>query len=678
MMEEGPIKFASGGDDIKIWDLSSSTPQQLFSPHAGPISSLCWSQNNQLLASASSVGDKIVLSYGKSLSTNIIELAVGEKQTCLSMNSTSRYLVCGGKNKLVSIWDLKNKKLKRTYKEHRDSVSCVLFNWNDSYLASGSASGEILLHNVVSGQPGSPMVASNGQTIRDVGYSFFKKSLLAAASDDGSLTLWDTNTSKLVTSFSDAHNAPTTALSFSPLNNLLLASSGLDKRVVCYDVNGRSVIKTMTVESPLTSLSFMQDGATLAAGSTRGKIYVFDLRMGSAPLKTLNAHKSSVQAIRFQYANGAPKVNGPVSKSRTAGSHKKSSSSTSSIPMHEPSEPTSSIPDNVKASKESLNERTNGDPSPRYEQMDNMDIISPIREGGDSTTARTSVRNGPNSVTDDRPETMGKAETQQRRNSLPGAGIFSPLSSENDNPSIDSSVRRNPVGSVALESSPFGPIRRAFPNNLDGLDNGTTTATSNSVRFRSPLHSPVDLPSPRRTSFPTTVMDTRRIPASLNIRPVRLDSDTRMEGEEEEEAASPVTTPTIHRPVFSPEEPPKTSFPRSFPSPAPPPHTSSEAETRMNEGAVGGGTEAAGSSLQNTPFQTFQVDFIKNLIEESLDQFRVAIHRDVTNLQLEMLRQFQIQQTEIQALLQRYSVNEGLLSEIETLREENKRLKNKY
>ena len=64
----------------------------------------------------------------------------------------------------------------------------------------------------------------------------------------------------------------------------------------------------MTVESPLTSLSFMQDGATLAAGSTRGKIYVFDLRMGSAPLKTLNAHKSSVQAIRFQYANGAPKV----------------------------------------------------------------------------------------------------------------------------------------------------------------------------------------------------------------------------------------------------------------------------------------------------------------------------------------------------------------------------------
>ncbi|XP_041457749.1 protein NEDD1-like [Lytechinus variegatus] len=668
-MEEGPVRFASGGDDIKIWDLSSSAPQQQFSPHAGPISSLCWSHNNQLLASASSVGDKIVLSYGKSLSANVIELAVGDKQTCLSINSTSRYMVCGGKNKLISIWDVKNKKLKRTYKEHRDSVSCVIFNWNDSYLASGSASGEILLHNVVSGQPGSPMLVSNGQTVRDVGYSYFKKSLLAAASDDGSLTLWDTNTSKLVTSFSDAHNAPATALSFSPLNNLLLASSGLDKRVVCYDVNGRSVIKTMAVESPLTSLSFMQDGATLAAGSTRGKIYVFDLRKGSSPLNTLNAHKSSVQAIKFQKPNGAPKINGPVSKSRTASSHKKtSSSSSSSIQMNEANEPTSLIPDNVKASKESLNERTNGDPSPRYEQMDNMDIISPIREGGDSTTVRTSVRNG--SITDDRPETMGKAETQQRNNSLPGAGIFSPLSSELDNPNIDSSLRRNPIGSVAIESSPFGQIRRAFPNNLDGVDNGTTT--SNSVRFRSPLHSPVDVPSPRRTSFPNTVMDMRHIPASLNIHPVRVESDVRMEGDER--LASPVTTPTIHKPVFSPEEPPKSSFSRRHPSPSPP-LTSGDVESRLNEGVTG---EVMGSSVQNTPFQTFQVDFIKNLIEESLDQFRVAIHRDVTNLQLEMLRQFQIQQTEIQALLQRYSVNEGLLSEIETLREENKRLKNKY
>ncbi len=63
----------------------------------------------------------------------------------------------------------------------------------------------------------------------------------------------------------------------------------------------------MSVESPLTSIAFMHDGATLAAGSTRGKVYIFDLRMGSTPLTTLNAHKTSVQCVAFQHGS-LPKV----------------------------------------------------------------------------------------------------------------------------------------------------------------------------------------------------------------------------------------------------------------------------------------------------------------------------------------------------------------------------------
>ena len=40
-------------------------------------------------------------------------------------------------------------------------------------------------------------------------------------------------------------------------------------------------VRTMTAESPLTSIDLMNDGATLAVGSTRGKIYIYDLRQGT-------------------------------------------------------------------------------------------------------------------------------------------------------------------------------------------------------------------------------------------------------------------------------------------------------------------------------------------------------------------------------------------------------------
>jgi WD40 repeat protein len=57
----------------------------------------------------------------------------------------------------------------------------------------------------------------------------------------------------------------------------------------------------MIAENPLTSIDVMADGATVAVGSTRGIIYIYDLRHGNAPMKIINAHKSSVQCLKFQH-----------------------------------------------------------------------------------------------------------------------------------------------------------------------------------------------------------------------------------------------------------------------------------------------------------------------------------------------------------------------------------------
>lgn len=44
------LRFASSGDDVKIWDASSMTLVDKFNPHTSPrgISSLCWSSNSIL------------------------------------------------------------------------------------------------------------------------------------------------------------------------------------------------------------------------------------------------------------------------------------------------------------------------------------------------------------------------------------------------------------------------------------------------------------------------------------------------------------------------------------------------------------------------------------------------------------------------------------------------------
>lgn len=103
------LRFASSGDDIRIWDASSMTLVDKFNPHTSPhgISSICWSSNDNFLVTATYSGDKMVVSSCKGKSVPLLELAEGQKQTCI--DSTSMYLASGGLNNTVTIGDLKSK-----------------------------------------------------------------------------------------------------------------------------------------------------------------------------------------------------------------------------------------------------------------------------------------------------------------------------------------------------------------------------------------------------------------------------------------------------------------------------------------------------------------------------------------------------------------------------------------
>ncbi|ELU15027.1 hypothetical protein CAPTEDRAFT_42942, partial [Capitella teleta] len=297
------LKLASAGDDLKIWDVNGYSLVKQYNPHASSVSCVAWSHDNNILCSASSAGDKVVLNYtGTSNFTREITQQSG--RSCIAFNSASRYVVGGGSDGNIHVWDLKSNPhtLKKSYKDHKGPVTSVQFNWNDTIIASGSETGEIILFNVVTGL-GRSMSNPKTQAIRHLQYSHFTKSLLVSASDDGSVNMWDTATRRLIHGFQAQHGAPATSLAFSPLNAMLLISAGLDKRIVCYDAQNKTPIRTMVAESPLTSADLHCDGSTLAVGSIRGKIYIYDLRSGDAPIDIITAHKSSVQSLKYQYGS---------------------------------------------------------------------------------------------------------------------------------------------------------------------------------------------------------------------------------------------------------------------------------------------------------------------------------------------------------------------------------------
>ncbi|EAW97580.1 NEDD1 gamma-tubulin ring complex targeting factor [Homo sapiens] len=658
VMQEN-LRFASSGDDIKIWDASSMTLVDKFNPHTSPhgISSICWSSNNNFLVTASSSGDKIVVSSCKCKPVPLLELAEGQKQTCVNLNSTSMYLVSGGLNNTVNIWDLKSKRVHRSLKDHKDQVTCVTYNWNDCYIASGSLSGEIILHSVTTNLSSTPFGHGSNQSVRHLKYSLFKKSLLGSVSDNGIVTLWDVNSQSPYHNFDSVHKAPASGICFSPVNELLFVTIGLDKRIILYDTSSKKLVKTLVADTPLTAVDFMPDGATLAIGSSRGKIYQYDLRMLKSPVKTISAHKTSVQCIAFQYSTVLTKSSlnkGCSNKPTTVNKRSVNVNAASggvqnsgivreapatSIATVLPQPMTSAMGKGTVAVQEkaglprsintdTLSKETDSGKNQDFSSFDDTgksslgDMFSPIRD--DAVVNKGSD------------ESIGKGDGFDFLPQL--NSVFPP--------------RKNPVTSSTsvLHSSPLN-VFMGSPGKEEN-ENRDLTAESKKIYMGK---------QESKDSFKQLAKLVTSGAESGNLNTSPSSNQTR-NSEKFEKPENEIEAQLICEPPINGSSTPNPKIASSV--------TAGVASSLSEKIA-----DSIGNNRQNAPLTSIQIRFIQNMIQETLDDFREACHRDIVNLQVEMIKQFHMQLNEMHSLLERYSVNEGLVAEIERLREENKRLR---
>ncbi|NXB16215.1 NEDD1 protein, partial [Rhagologus leucostigma] len=668
------IRFASSGDDVKIWDSSTLTVVEQFNPHTAshPVSSLCWASNNRYLATASAAGDKIVVSSCKSKPVPLFEIAEGAKQTCVSLNSSSSYIVSGGLDNTVNIWDLKSRKIYRSLKDHKDEITCVAYNWNDGYIVSGSLSGEIILHSVTTNFSSTPFGYGSRQPIRHLKYSSFKKSLLGTVSDSGNVTLWDVNSQNPYHNFENTHKAPASEICFSPVNKLLLVTVGLDKRIILYDTLSKKLLTTIVADFPLTTVDFMPDGTTLAIGCSRGKIWQYDLRQLTSPVKTVIAHKGCVKCIRLQFSSTFSKSNltGSSNKPMSKRVEVKAGSNLGGIQNTGIKNIASQASATVSSHLTLTNENKGGEifqEKTGFPHSSSLDVI-PSKETDHEKSAEL------NNFDD-----LG-------RSSL--GDVFSPVRDD----IIANKVTEDPQGKgngldfqsylVGLDFLPQPTT--AFPVRRNPVSSSTQGIQS------SPLHALVGSPIKEEEEHPET--DNKKISLGKQESKEVLKQISSLKEKKyfccqvsrsslssiEPVSSPPSSTPDANEKLMrNIQAHPAYDLPVNGTT-----STSSKITSPVTAGVASSLSEkiaeTIGSSRPNAPLTSIQINFIQNMIQETMDDFREACHRDIVNLQLEMIKQFHMQLNEMHALLERYSVNESLVAEIERLREENKRLRTHF
>ncbi|XP_060210770.1 protein NEDD1 isoform X1 [Lycium barbarum] len=309
----------SGGDTVKLFDLSLEPRDPCilsYIPSPGfQVNSLKWNHTNLVVASA---GDDKKISLwrknGQSLGT--VPMAgndggdnIEESISTINFSSkASRYICSGGSGQVVRIWDLQRKRCIKWLKGHTDTISGVMYNCKDEHLASISLNGSLILHNLASGAKAAELKDPNGQVLRVLDYSKISRHLLVTAGDDGSIHLWDTTGRSPKVSWLKQHSAPTSGISFSPSNDKIVASVGMDKKLYTFDSGSRRPSFCIPYEAPFSSLAFTDDGFTLAAGTSSGRVVFYDVRGKPQPLTVLRAYGNSEAVISLCWQRAKPVI----------------------------------------------------------------------------------------------------------------------------------------------------------------------------------------------------------------------------------------------------------------------------------------------------------------------------------------------------------------------------------
>lgn len=185
------------------------------------------------------------------------------------------YMVSGGSDKMVRLWDIETKN-KTDMKGHTREVLCVGVDYaQGKYILSGGRDGKIMVSNT-KGERKRELSAERGHLswITDLITNPSKEESVITASEDGSIIEWNLQTGELVKKL-DGHEQAVIALSISP-DGSLCASAGLDRRIYLWDLKNIGMKCEIKLEEQINCIQFALSAYWLAAG-TDSSIIVWDI-----------------------------------------------------------------------------------------------------------------------------------------------------------------------------------------------------------------------------------------------------------------------------------------------------------------------------------------------------------------------------------------------------------------
>ena len=225
---------------------------------------------------------------------------------CLAFSLNGTFLVSGGNDAIVNLWDMQTGGIVKTFHYGTSGIGCVSISPDLATIASGS-SGRIYLSDIQTGECNC-IIDAHGWGINSVSFSPVDSQLLISASYDGTMKQWNTTGNQTGSTYRGTH------VEFSPDGACFVswrksASSLLgltkdqntDSGVITIQTTGSGevITKLQAPDNNIGYCCFSPDGK-FVAGSVSCTIYLWDLTiLDHHPVKTFVGHTAPIISLVF-------------------------------------------------------------------------------------------------------------------------------------------------------------------------------------------------------------------------------------------------------------------------------------------------------------------------------------------------------------------------------------------
>ncbi len=269
-----------------------------------------------------------------------ITLNLGHQESinAMALSPNEKYLLTGGGDRLLKIWDIKTGKELKTIKGHEREIEAVNFSSDGKYFISASddnrvikiwitESGRLIRNikythrtsiNAITFSPdnkyiyscgwdmkvkkwdfktGKELMIYNGHTHQVMDIKFLPDpSYFVTAGKDGLIILWNADKPEPVKVI-EAHDEEITGIDISSDGKYVVSGNGV-KLTVWKLQTGKEIFSSEPQESGINSVAYSPNGEYVASGSWYGKVKLWNAKTGRE-IGAFTGHTSSVMCLLF-------------------------------------------------------------------------------------------------------------------------------------------------------------------------------------------------------------------------------------------------------------------------------------------------------------------------------------------------------------------------------------------